>query len=188
VSPTTAAHVRAEFGDELFILDGGPCQAGIESTVVTLVETPARVLRPGVVSALAISKILGEGVIDARSGDVALPDQPAAAPGLHERHYATRARAILFDRNDWARIAADATGSLCVLAISDLAPAANARIIAMPANAVEYAHALYGALRSADESSPSLIAIERPPSVAPTEEEASLWATIADRLARATSP
>jgi L-threonylcarbamoyladenylate synthase len=190
LSPTTAAHVRAEFGDKVLVLDGGPCQAGIESTVVTLAESPARILRPGVVSALALSNVLGEPVLSGRPAEVTQPGQAAPSPGMHERHYSTRTPAVLFDAHEWPRIAEQASGAVHVLAISALSPTAGAdwRIIPMPSRATAYANALYAALRTADEARPSLIAIERPPTTAPDDEEAAIWTSIADRLARATAP
>lgn len=86
VSPTTAAHVREEFGDALpMVLEGGACAVGIESTIVDLTGTAPRVLRPGAISAVQIA--------DCLQRDVEL--RPAAgtrSPGLMKRHYSPRAR------------------------------------------------------------------------------------------------
>ncbi|MEO1128210.1 MAG: L-threonylcarbamoyladenylate synthase, partial [Planctomycetota bacterium] len=88
ISPTTAAHVRAAFEDVL-VLDGGPCRAGIESTVVSLIDAPPRVLRPGALP----PEQLGIGT------DAAPPTQggPLPSPGMLDRHYAPRTPLHLFD-------------------------------------------------------------------------------------------
>ena len=58
VSPTTAAHVRAEFGADLMVLDGGPAAVGIESTIVDLSGVAPRILRPGVITEAQIAEAL----------------------------------------------------------------------------------------------------------------------------------
>ena len=63
VSPTTAAHVRAEFGAAVpVVLDGGPCDVGIESTIVDVSVEPARILRPGAIGSDEIAKALGQAL------------------------------------------------------------------------------------------------------------------------------
>lgn len=74
LSPTTAAHVRAAFGDAVPVVDGGACEVGIESTVVSLVGPEPVLLRPGMIELGALE--IG-----------AVPDGAHASPGLHERHY-----------------------------------------------------------------------------------------------------
>lgn len=85
VSPTTADHVREAFPD-VMVLDDGPCETGVESTVVSYAEEPARVLRPGVIGAHE----LGAEAFDGREAG-AVP----ASPGLFTSHYAPRARVEL---------------------------------------------------------------------------------------------
>ena len=59
VSPTTAEHVRADLGDDVdFVLDGGPCPVGVESTIVDCTVDPPQVLRPGGISAEEIEALL----------------------------------------------------------------------------------------------------------------------------------
>src|SRR3954468_3925357 len=66
VSPTTAQHVRDEFGDAIdLILDGGPCAVGIESTVLDLSADHPRILRPGGVSRASIEEVIG--TVDVRN-------------------------------------------------------------------------------------------------------------------------
>ena len=189
VSPTTADHVRAEFDEaDVLVLDGGPCRAGIESTVVDLSTTPARVLRPGVIAARAIERVIGRPVDTPRV--VAAADAPARSPGTRARHYAPRTPAVLFDPDDWPAPLERAGGRVCVLARTPLPIDDDqaCEVIAMPRSPEAYAAARYDALRRADATGPSLIAIERPPSAGDTPDETSLWASIADRLARATTP
>src|SRR5258706_1607597 len=89
LSATTAEHVREIFGDAVPVLDGGPCQVGIESAVVSIVGGKIRLLRPGMISI--------EDVECAGS-----PPAGAAhpAPGMHLRHYSPRTPLVLSDRPD----------------------------------------------------------------------------------------
>lgn len=179
VSPTTAQHVEAEFGDNVLVLDGGPCRAGIESTVVSLASRPFRVLRPGVIGAPALSRAIGEPVEEA--AETVVTGGAAPSPGLHARHYAPRTRCILVDRIDEA-----GPGRICAI-VRGPAPSGIPDVIVMPENAADYARALYDALRRADDSGADLIAIERPPLEGRQAEETAIWASIADRLSRATT-
>lgn len=180
VSPTTAAHVREGFGDSVFVLEGGPCRAGIESTVVSLVDERPRILRPGVISAAQLSTALGRTVEVAAAGSVA-DAGPAPSPGMQAIHYAPAAPAVVFDRSEFDRVLRT-QARVAVLAHSPLTVAQPHALIRMPATAPEYAARLYAALREADSLSPSLIAVERPPTGDP------VWDAIADRLRRATRP
>jgi L-threonylcarbamoyladenylate synthase len=84
VSPTTAAHVAELLGDAVdLILDGGPCRVGVESTIVSLLEQPPALLRPGGVPREEIEELLGQ-----RLRVVPSSDRPQA-PGQLTRHYAT---------------------------------------------------------------------------------------------------
>lgn len=83
VSPTTAQHVTDHFGDRLpNILDGGPCQVGIESTVVSFLDEQAVMLRPGGVTAEEIEDVIGP--MKSIAADISRP----ASPGQLPRHYA----------------------------------------------------------------------------------------------------
>ncbi len=85
ISPTTAAHVRASLGDAVdMILDGGPCQVGVESTVVSFLHGTPRLLRPGGLARETIEACLGMTLSEAGGG-------PLHAPGQLESHYAPRA-------------------------------------------------------------------------------------------------
>jgi len=88
LSPTTAEHVRAGWGDAVdMILDGGPCTVGIESTVISLVCARPRILRPGVISRTDIEAVIGP--VEVGAG--------AESPGQHPKHYSPRTRVVLGD-------------------------------------------------------------------------------------------
>src|SRR5882724_2449175 len=93
LSPTTAQHVRETLGDRVsMVLDGGRTTVGIESTVLSLLETDAILLRPGMVSQAEIEAMIGPV-------SVARPEEGRAhsAPGMHPRHYSPRTPLILVD-------------------------------------------------------------------------------------------
>lgn len=198
ISPTTAAHVREELGDAVaMVLDGGPCDVGIESTIVDLsrLETQGPVvLRPGAISAEAIAAVIGRPV--RLRGPVADPSAGALATssaadvprvsGSLAAHYAPATRLQLVASAALpaaiARCIADGT-PLAVLSHS-VAPdaVAEAGQVAMwlhaPDDAAGFAHDLYADLRALDAANVSLILVEAPPA-----EPA--WGPIADRLGRA---
>lgn len=85
ISPTTAVHVDKEFGPELsFILDGGPCQIGLESTVIDLTTIQPQILRPGGITREQVEDIIGPLAIDASSSEI-------KSPGLLKKHYSPNA-------------------------------------------------------------------------------------------------
>lgn len=186
VSPTTAAHVAVGFpGADLLILDGGPCPGGIESTVVSLMERPARVLRPGLIGVERIVEVLGEAVIGAgesgRAGGTPAPlDAPLASPGLMRSHYAPRTPAVLFDAPEWPRVLGGVDRPVVVITHSGLPVPEGGRAIGMPREAGAYAARLYAALFEADAAGLAEIWIERPP------RGGGVWEAVADRLGRAT--
>lgn len=96
ISPTCAEHVRASFGGRLpWILDGGPCSVGLESTIVDVSDptAPPRVLRPGPITPEALTRILGQPVFappTTATVHSAISGQGLLAPGLLARHYSPR--------------------------------------------------------------------------------------------------
>ena len=95
-SATTAAHVVNDFGENLaFVLDGGPCSVGVESTVVSLIDPDHPIIyRPGDVTIEQLEEVLRVKVIEALH---VKPNEPAPSPGLKYRHYAPKAIVRLFD-------------------------------------------------------------------------------------------
>lgn len=178
VSPTTAQHVRDEFGSiDLCILDGGQSEVGIESTILDLSRLATHgpvLLRPGQISAVQLADVLG-----------AMPRAPdAAAPrasGTLESHYAPATPVALVTGEKLPQVVAQlaAVGqpvALMQLGPDDLMPVA-ARL-AMPRDAAGYAHDLYAALRALDAAGAAIILVEAPPSDA-------AWQGVNDRLRRA---
>jgi L-threonylcarbamoyladenylate synthase len=159
LSPTTADHVRATFGDTVPVLEGGPCTVGIESTVVAIEGDELKLLRPGMIS-------LGEIEQVAAQIEGAHP-----SPGMHEKHYSPRTRLILVRS---ASELPDRTGAYVWRAA--LGPAA--RSVRMPLDAAPYAAQLYRVLHQLDAENWPWIAVEMPP-------DAPDWTAIRDRLQRA---
>lgn len=194
VSPTTAAHVRAAFAEpDVEVLDGGPCEVGIESTVVSLAGNEPVVLRPGMIGPPQIERVLGRpvrciGAVDTSDAQVQAEAGGAlAAPGMMASHYAPRTRAEMLLRGEIeARLSTERSRGrpnqrVIVLTHSSIAPLPPHAVIAMPPDAALYAARLYSALREADSQGASLILIERP------EASGSAWDAIRDRLVRATA-
>lgn len=93
VSPTTASHVRDQLGDQVdFILDGGSCEVGVESTIVSFVEGEPRLLRPGGVPLEEVESVIGTVAIGS------INKEKPAAPGMLPRHYAPRTPILI----DWS--------------------------------------------------------------------------------------
>ena len=183
VSPTSAAHVRDEFvgasatdgSAAIFVLDGGDCPVGIESTIVdcSRLDTVGPVLlRPGHVTAAMIEEALG---IELGSASISALREAPRASGTLAAHYAPATPLRLVD----ADALRDASHDIAVWAYT-LAPAAmRGGWHVAPSDATDYAHQLYATLRALDASGAREIWIERPPRTAE-------WAGINDRLMRAT--
>lgn len=182
LSPTTAQHVVRGLGDLVdLILDGGPTTVGIESTVVDATGPVPRILRPGMIAREAIARVAGAASIATPSseGHDALP----SSPGMLGRHYAPRARVLLFAADqrektlDTARSALAQHQRVGAMVFASL----NLDLIderSMPRAPEEYGRILYATLHAFDEGARDLILIERPP-------HAPEWAAIRDRLERA---
>lgn len=186
VSPTRAEHVRAGFAaaiarDDLVVLDGGPCPAGIESTVVSVTGGQPVVLRRGVISPEVIAGVLGRQV--AVAGGAPIPGAPLPAPGMLARHYAPRTPARLFEPDQWPE-ALDACTTRAVVLTHSRTRSAHPphALIRMPMDAEAYAAGLYAALHEADALGASAILIESP------RAPGALWDAVRDRLRRACTP
>ena len=166
LSPTTAEHVRQGLGDRVaMVLDGGPTEVGIESTVLSLATEPPVLLRPGMISQPEIEQIIG-----LVRNSIEAPKGAHPAPGMHPRHYSPRTRLVIVE----ARALPPGRGAYLWITT----PSACGRNIQMPSEAQGYAARLYEVLHQLDSQGLDWIAVERPP------EEAA-WAGILDRLKRA---
>ena len=95
-SPTTAQHVIDDmWGRADAIVDGGMCDVGVESTVVSLVGDVPRLLRPGGISLEQLESVLGEVEVDRAVLAELEPGQKAASPGMKYKHYSPKARVII---------------------------------------------------------------------------------------------
>jgi L-threonylcarbamoyladenylate synthase len=177
VSPTTAQHVRDEFGEGLLVLDGGPSWVGIESTIldVSRLEPAGPVLlRPGAIRAEQLAPFLGRLPAAA---DAAAP----RASGTLLAHYAPRARLRLVEATTLHEAPPDAgvwSYSMPEPASKDERSGARPIWRAAPGEAQAYAQALYAMLRWFDEEGVAEIWLEAPP-------DTPAWVAVHDRLARA---
>ncbi|HEX2691250.1 MAG TPA: L-threonylcarbamoyladenylate synthase [Kofleriaceae bacterium] len=186
VSPTTAGHVAGDLGDAVdYLLDGGACEIGVESTIVDLSRGRAVLLRPGGLARAQIEPI---------TGPLGVPDNTSpAAPGTLPSHYAPRAEVVaaLPDEVPAAVAGAGALGAK----VAVLAPAAAFAMWAgppggpppayreyrLPDDIAGMARGLYGALRDLDAAGVDVVIAALPPAV-------GLGEAVGDRLRRAAGP
>ncbi len=158
LSPTTAGHVHEAFGNAVPVLDGGPCEVGLESTVVSIAVGKITLLRPGMI---AIDEVT---LASTPSADAAHP-----APGMHERHYSPQTPLVLSKKPA-------SVGAYVWITEPEIA----ARSVQMPASPEAYAARLYSVLHELDREGWPVICVEPPP-------DAVEWAAVRDRLQRASS-
>lgn len=173
VSPTTAQHVRDEFGDAVpIVLDGGPCTIGIESTIIDLTGPMPRILRPGRIGRAAIEAVIGaiaEGI----------ETESPRVSGALASHYAPRtptervSRAHLATRWRECRDEGETALTLSIGATIEPMPG-----IALSDQPEDYARHLYAALRALDAEGADRILVEATP-------DTEAWRAINDRLQRA---
>jgi L-threonylcarbamoyladenylate synthase len=178
VSPTTAQHVRDEFGDEArlaAVLDGGQSEVGIESTIVDLSRLATHgpvLLRPGHIGADAIAAVIDQ--VPARP-DAAAP----RASGTLESHYAPHTPVAMQDTATLTGTLARLAGAgrkVALIHYSALPPVHAA--VQLPMTPEGFAHALYAALRTMDGAGADIILVEAPP-------QEGAWLGVNDRLRRA---
>ena len=177
ISPTRAAHVVQEFGAALWVLDGGDCALGIESTIVDLSRGAPVLLRPGVLTRAQLEAVLGEPL---RAPDARSP----RAPGTLASHYAPAARLRL-----WSSQALSAAlepgrelpAGLAVYSRRSGAGMSGLRWQAMPDDPAALAHELFAVLRQFDAEGRAEIWVEQPP-------DQPAWDGVTDRLRRAATP
>ena len=182
ISPTNAAHVRAQLGEKIpLIVDGGQSQVGIESTVLDLTVTPARILRPGMIHAESLAAVGGE----ISNFKFQISNSVLRSPGLLAKHYSPKAKLIVTTWKNDADLAAQIgnwkleIGNVQIVAHTKIPTsfgAANVSVI--PHDAEAFARALYAELHRCDAAGAELIVVEAPPDLPE-------WSGIADRLRRA---
>jgi len=156
VSPTSAAHVEHDLGSLVdYVLDGGPCPIGVESTIVDCTTIPPQILRPGGISAEQVGQLLDGQLADAHG--------PSRAPGMLAAHYAPRARVVLVESATEAR---------------QLVGDEHTWVLDHTDDLVDYARSLYADLRDADARGVTTVVAVLPPAQ-------GLGHAIRDRLAKA---
>jgi L-threonylcarbamoyladenylate synthase len=181
ISPTSAEHVKSQMEGRIpLIIDGGPAQVGIESTVVDLSGDSVRVLRPGMISMEAIEAVLSDGAITVGKDECVLK-----SPGQLERHYAPNARLLVLNWKDEEDLENQISYSrtphdrVHVIAHTHVVGGTRfGRVSMLPREAQAYAQVLYGELHRCDQEGAELICVEAPP-------DDPEWVAINDRLSRA---
>jgi L-threonylcarbamoyladenylate synthase len=184
-SPTTAEHVLADLGGRIdAVLDAGPTQVGVESTVVDVTQSPMVLYRPGAVSAEELERVSGVRCEVYVAAADAAGQAPSAmpSPGVGIRHYAPRARVVLTEGTEQAlrRALLEANGAVGVMLPEGWTVAASAVVWRWGAweRAEELAAGLYAGLRALDERGVDVI-------VCPVPEGCGVFEAIRDRLLKA---
>lgn len=198
VSPTNAAHVRKAFDGLIpLIVDGGPSQVGLESTVLDLAAAPPRLLRPGMIHAESLLAVMGGAELSLAAPDISTHVESALcadgpsngptlrSPGMLPKHYSPTAKLVVLSWRDEAVLASQLqllqfpAEKTCVIAHSQIPLSGKfGRVSVLPRDAAAFARALYAELHQCDESGAALIVVEAPP-------PHPSWRAIADRLSRA---
>ncbi len=176
LSPTRAEHVRSSLGEAVdLILDAGPTEAGLESTILDLRTRPFRILRPGPVRPSDLEALVGpvalwEGSVDS--------SERQEAPGMASRHYSPRARLELVPPGGRFRATAERTAYLSLGTLPPLPEGIHG--VALPADPAALGATLYAILHEMDEAGFQRVVFELPP---PGEA----WLAVRDRLLRASA-
>ena len=151
VSPTTAQAVAAELGDYLAdadqILDGGPCDVGVESTIIDCTGDTPKILRPGAITVEMIEQSTGLKVV------ASVEELEIRVSGSLDSHYAPVATVVL----DQSPVAGQG-----FIAMADVLAVDGVVRLAAPTTHEEFAHVLYAALRAADEQGLVTVVVQQP--------------------------
>ncbi len=173
LSPTRAEHVYEQLGDQIdFVLDGGPCEVGIESTIISFSEENPKLLRPGGIPLEEIESMIGKVELNQQNTEKTL------APGMFPRHYAPRTPILL----NWSeKTIKEYSGKrIGLLAFHDPGPFYNlnyVEVLSKSGDLREAAANLFSAIRRLDSLGLDLI-------LAQTFPEMGLGRAIMDRLRR----
>jgi len=157
VSPTTAQAVSDELGDYLAegdqIIDGGPCDVGVESTIIDCTGDVPKILRPGAITAQMITESTGLDVVGQSSDGAAVDSNAIRVSGSLEAHYAPAATVVL----DQSPVAGQG-----FIAMADVLAGEGVVRLAAPKTHEEFARVLYSALRAADEQGLATVVVAQP--------------------------
>ncbi len=172
ISPTRAEHVRAELDGAVdLILDGGDCEVGLESTIVSCLDGRVALLRPGQITRAELEAVVGP--LDAVAAGA------PRVPGAMASHYAPTTPLVLVPPERLDTLLAAAHGQCAVLARRTRPPGTQAALWReMPVEPSPYGHDLYAALRELDGRGADLILVEQVPA-------GEAWDAVRDRLERA---
>ncbi len=173
VSPTRAEHVREQLGEKIdFVLDGGECSCGVESTIIGMVSVPPKLLRPGPICAQDLESALGEEIDKSPKKNEAHPQ----APGMMKTHYSPKSRLALFDSP--SEIPQSFGGQIIFFKRPDL-PLKNHYWLSESGDVREAARNLFVLLRALDKiSKGALFYCQRVPNI-------GIGIAVNDRLSRA---
>ncbi len=187
-SPTLAVHMMEDMQGRIpLILDGGACEVGVESTVVSLTGETAMVLRPGGVTPEMIAAVLGECQVADSVMRPLKEGEAAPSPGMKHKHYAPQARMTLYEG------AAEVVAARICAEYDALPSRERGRILAASAHAAAYgdrdtvdlgadewaaAHNIFAALRQADSDGITRVFSE-------SWQESGVGLAVMNRMARA---
>ena len=188
VSPTAAQHVQDSLGERIsWILDGGSCDCGVESTIVFVADTP-RLLRPGVITREDLERVLGVPVEDSKGHLEKLAEEKTEsaqlAPGMLKKHYSPRVPVTLFDTGTIPEVDTGVPAAVVFQARPDFtvsekfAGSTQVFWLSEDGNQAEVARAVFALLRHLDEESFASIFIEKSP-------DCGIGIAVNDRLSRA---
>ncbi|MFW5432144.1 MAG: L-threonylcarbamoyladenylate synthase [Methylophilaceae bacterium] len=170
LSPTTATHVEQGLGNDIPVLDGGACEVGIESTIVSVIGDDWRLLRLGMIAEVEMVAVAGKPAITNA--------QPVPkAPGQHLLHYSPKTPIELFDSKT-ALLAHSENHKNCAAILIGEGAIANGQTFNLSDNPKELAEKLYDTLHQMDTLNVESLLIEMPPNN-------PQWLAIRDRLSRA---
>jgi L-threonylcarbamoyladenylate synthase len=173
VSPTNANHVNDQLGDKIkYILDGGPCTIGLESTIIDMTTEPPTILRLG-----AISKEQIEQKLNSTVQDINLHKNTIVAPGMMKRHYATK-HALVFEQDLKSSMDIRNAVALRFSEYADYLDESKQFILSVNEDLNEAAANLFSVLRQIDQLEISIIIAEEFPNE-------GIGRAINDRLRRA---
>jgi L-threonylcarbamoyladenylate synthase len=182
LSPTTAAHVEAGLGEDIPVLDGGACQVGIESTIVSVsADGQWQLLRPGMISESDIAKVAGRPQHKRDDTGKSLAQSIPKAPGQHALHYSPRTPLLLFKER--VTLLKDAeelmkAGKTCAALLIGQGAKPQCYVTQLSNQPAEVAEQLYGVLHNLDGLKVDHLLVELPPNTPP-------WTAVLDRLSRA---